>query len=181
MATDEYSLRTGTPDDFENSMAILTEAFADTEDPEVTEAERAIYEPERTVLVTYGDELAGNAGAFTRDLTVPGAVVPAAHVTMVAVRPTHRRRGVLTRMMRHQLADIAARGEAVALLWASEGRIYQRFGYGLAAQRLHLDISREVQLTDPPGLGEGRLREVAADDIPDVLPPLYERARAERV
>ena len=78
-----------------------------------------------------------HAAAFTRELTVPGASVPAAHVTMVGVAPTHRRRGLLTGLMRRQLREIRDAGrEPIAVLWASEGRIYPRFGYGLAAQRL---------------------------------------------
>ena len=33
-------------------------------------------------------------------------------------------------MMRRQLEDVNARGEPLAILWASEGAIYGRFGYG---------------------------------------------------
>ena len=35
--------------------------------------------------------------------------------------------------MRAQLDDVHARGEPIAALWASEGGIYGRFGYGLAS------------------------------------------------
>ena len=58
--------------------------------------------------------------------------MPAAGVTLVGVLPTHRRQGVLTRLMRAQLDDVRERGEPVAFLWASEGAIYGRFGYGMA-------------------------------------------------
>ena len=51
---------------------------------------------------------------------------------MVGVHPTHRRRGLLVRMMEEQLADVAARSEPLAVLTASETAIYGRFGYGLA-------------------------------------------------
>ena len=70
-------------------------------------------------------KIVGGAGAFTFDLSVPGGRVPAAGVTVVAVLPTHRRRGVLTAMMRAQLDDVHARGEPVAYLWASEAPIYR--------------------------------------------------------
>ena len=76
----------------------------------------------------------GGAGAFPFELTVPGAVVPTAGVTVVGTFPTHRRRGVLRAMMRAQLDDVHARGEPLALLWASEDTIYGRFGYGMASQ-----------------------------------------------
>jgi predicted acetyltransferase len=70
----------------------------------------------------------GGAGAFPFELTVPGAVVPTAGVTVVGTFPTHRRRGVLRAMMRAQLDDVHTRGEPLALLWASEDTIYGRFG-----------------------------------------------------
>ncbi|HEU5489701.1 MAG TPA: GNAT family N-acetyltransferase, partial [Gaiellaceae bacterium] len=46
--------------------------------------------------------IVGGAGAFPFELTVPGAVVPTAGVTVVGTFPTHRRRGVLRAMMRAQ-------------------------------------------------------------------------------
>src|SRR5579885_2874238 len=133
-----YELRAGTADDYDEIYRVVSMAFNDDPDDAERDDERTVFEPERSIVVTSGAELAGVAGAFTRDLAVPGAVLPAAHVTMVGVHPVHRRQGVLTRMMRHQLADVRARGEAVAVLWASEGKIYQRFGYGMAARRLGL-------------------------------------------
>ncbi len=57
-----------------------------------------------------GDRLMGGAGAFAFELTVPGGTVPCGGVTVVGVLPTHRRRGVLTAMMREQLDDLRRRG-----------------------------------------------------------------------
>ena len=57
----------------------------------------------------------------------------AAGITWVGVLPSHRRRGVLTELMRQQLDDVHERGEPLAILWASEPPIYGRFGYGIAA------------------------------------------------
>ena len=50
----------------------------------------------------------------------------------VTVLPTHRRRGVMSRMMRAQLDQMRERGEPLAALSASESLIYERFGYGIA-------------------------------------------------
>src|SRR5439155_12752985 len=78
---------------------------------------RQLFEPERTLVAVDGGEFIGTTLALTRNLSVPGAVVPAAHVTGVGVRATHRRRGVLSQLMRKQLREVP---EAIAVLWASE-------------------------------------------------------------
>ena len=78
-------------------------------------------------------QIVGGAGAFPFELTVPGGALPCAGVTVVGVLPTHRRRGLLRRMMGAQLDDVRERGEPIAALWASEETIYGRFGYGLAS------------------------------------------------
>ena len=80
---------------------------------------------------------------------MPGPdLLPAAGVTWVSVLPTYRRRGVVSSLMHRQLADVAARGEPLAVLWASESAIYSRFGYGRASWYLAFTIQRfEGRLT----------------------------------
>jgi predicted acetyltransferase len=51
--------------------------------------------------------------------------------------------------MRRQLADVHERGEPVAALWASEGAIYQRFGYGRGTQRSDRDRAAAAWLRPP--------------------------------
>ncbi|MEU3773344.1 GNAT family N-acetyltransferase [Streptomyces sp. NPDC032472] len=130
------------------------------ESPEERALYRSLTEPERSLGVWDGQSCVGSAGAFSFRLSVPGgALVPAAGVTMVGVAPTHRRRGVLTSMMRRQLDDIRAGGEPVAVLTASEPEIYGRFGYGTAAYALSVDIdTTRVRLEVPPGTDGVRLR-----------------------
>ena len=70
-------------------------------------------------------------------MTLPGGPRPVAGVTLVSVAPTHRRRGLLTEMMRRQLTELhEQQREPAAALWASEGGIYGRFGYGVAARQV---------------------------------------------
>jgi predicted acetyltransferase len=132
------------------------------------ETGRALFEPERALAVDDGDEVVATARALTRDLSVPGAVVPAAHVTGVGVRATHRRKGILSRLMTRQLQDAA---EAFAVLWASEPAIYGRFGYAPAAwgttYEIELPRVRPKRVEDP-----GRLREIPVDGAGTVLAPL---------
>ena len=102
------------------------------------------FEMERSLLaVTADGRPVGTAGAYSFELTLPGEiVVPVAGVTAVGVLPSHRRQGVLSAMMRHQLTDLRARGEFLSILLASEAVIYRRFGYGPATHTQKLTVAR---------------------------------------
>ncbi|MEV5823826.1 GNAT family N-acetyltransferase [Micromonospora haikouensis] len=166
---------------FDELARLFEIAFHTTLPAETREAERSIWEPQRSLLVFDGADLVASAGAYTRELTVPGAVVPAAHVTMVAVLPTHRRRGLLTRLMRRQLREVRDAGrEPVAVLWASEGRIYPRFGYGLAAQQLAVECTTTELRLPAPTAAEGRLRLDRPAARQAELARVYDRQRADR-
>src|SRR5215470_7715300 len=102
--------------------------------------------------------IVGGAGAFPFELTVPGGVVATAGVTVVGTFPTHRRRGVLRELMRAQLDDVHARGEPLALLWASEDTIYGRFGYGMTSVAASVSIPKEASAFARPLEREGTLR-----------------------
>lgn len=99
-------------------------------------------EMDRNLLAMTADgRPVGTAGAYSFALTLPGeTLVPAAGVTAVGVLPTHRRQGVLSAMMRHQLAELRARGEFLSVLLASEAPIYGRFGYGPATYTQRLTV-----------------------------------------
>ncbi|MEU8773882.1 GNAT family N-acetyltransferase [Streptomyces sp. NPDC048606] len=130
------------------------------ESPEERALYRSLTEPERSLGVWDGETCVGSAGAFSFRLSVPGgALVPAAGVTMVGVAPTHRRRGVLTSLMRRQLDDVRAGGEPLAVLTASEPEIYGRFGYGIGAYGMSFDVdTTRVRLSVPPGTDAVRMR-----------------------
>ncbi|MFC7220247.1 GNAT family N-acetyltransferase [Streptomyces polyrhachis] len=124
---------------------------------------RSVNEPERSIAAFDGGHIVGTAGAFSFRMAVPGgAVVPVAGVTCVGVEPTHRRRGVLTAMMRRQLDDVRRRGEALSVLLASEPQIYPRFGYGVGCSTLRAEVdTARVGLRMPAGAE--RIRLVRAD------------------
>ncbi|MDT0269191.1 GNAT family N-acetyltransferase [Streptomyces sp. DSM 44915] len=106
-------------------------------------------------------QVVGTYGEFALGLTVPGgAVLEAGGVTMVSVAGTHRRRGLLRRMMARGLAAARERGDVLSVLTAAEPGIYGRFGYGVAARSLSAELDkRQVGLVNlPPGTDEVRLR-----------------------
>jgi predicted acetyltransferase len=110
---------------------------------------------DRSLAAFDGGTPVGTAAAYSFQLTVPGLQsVPAAGVTWVSVLPSHRRRGVLSSLMRRQLADVRDRGEPLAVLWASESVIYPRYGYGRAMWHADFTLYR----------GEGALAKTAPAD-----------------
>ncbi|WP_310714024.1 GNAT family N-acetyltransferase [Streptomyces lydicus] len=93
--------------------------------------------------VTADGRPVGTAGAYSFELTLPGEILaPTSGVSFVGVLPSHRRQGVLSAMMRHQLAELRARGEFLSVLMASEFPIYGRFGYGPATYTQRLTVPR---------------------------------------
>ena len=141
---------------------------------------------------TYGARLAQADGSArvagiysvrSGEAVVPGgASVPCSGLTWVGVHPRDRRRGVLTALMRHHLADVAARGEPFSLLYAAEATIYGRFGYGTAASSAVLTLPRGPAWRDVPGSDDLVVDVDRADARPwaATLAGCYERGRRLR-
>ncbi|MCX5406261.1 GNAT family N-acetyltransferase [Streptomyces sp. NBC_00335] len=120
--------------------------------------------------------------SFPQELTVPGGgFVPSSAVTSVTVLPTHRRQGLLTRMMAAELAAAHARGDVVSTLIAAEYPIYGRYGYGPATSVAEWEIDVPRTGLDPraavPGDG-GRIDLVDEAEVRELGPALHERLRA---
>ena len=147
------------------------------EPPEQRELEERLTEHERSIGIWDGPDVVATAGAYSFRLAVPGgALVPAAGVTMVSVAATHRRRGLLTQMMRRQLDDVRALGEPLAVLTASEPVIYGRYGYGAATRQMSLTIDTDrVRLTVPDGTDEVKLRHARPDEATAACESVFDR------
>ena len=164
-------------DEFLDAVGAISHYFGAERSPERAERFSRLLLQERMHAAFDGDRIVGGAGAFSFQLTVPGGPVPCAGVTVVGVLPTHRRRGVLTALMRAQLEDIRERGEPIAALWASEEPIYRRFGYGLAS------LAGEIELASGySGLREGpdpsaSSRLISLEEAKVQIPPIYDRVR----
>lgn len=167
------------PEDFETFANAGATAFGSAVADHIDE-ERHIMEFDRTLAAFDGEEIVSTAGIFSLQLTVPGAVVPAAGVTWVSVKPTHRRQGVLTRMMRRQLEDVRDRGEPLAILWASESLIYGRFGYGVATLGAEFEIERPWAKIAHGARGSGKLSLVSRDQALAAWPAVYAAVAAEQ-
>lgn len=175
MSTEIRSLAEG---EFRPWLRTIESAFGDEPNEQALDANEHIYEMDRVLVAADHGHIVGGAGAFTFRLTVPGGEIGAAGVTAVGVVPTHRRRGTLTALMRRQLEDVRARGEPVAILWASEGSIYQRFGYGLASLAGTLRIAQSRATFREHREPEGTLRLVEMEEALRTFPPIYDAVRA---
>ena len=143
--------------------------------------EELTYEDSRSFGALDEGVWVGGSGAYTFDVTVPGgAQVAASGVTMVGVAPTHRRRGILTTMMRWLHDDAVRRGEPLAVLTASEASIYRRFGYGVATDDARITVPSRAVVFDPPLHDDGRFRRLDPHQGTAVLEAVYEQVRLRR-
>jgi predicted acetyltransferase len=168
---------TANVEEFTDAVGAISHYFGSPRDLERAERFSRVLPLERMHAAVDDGRIVGGAGAFPFQLSVPGAVVPCGGVTVVGVLPTHRRRRVLTEMMRTQLEDIRDRGEPIAALWASEEVIYRRFGYGLASAMGEMELARGYSaLREPPDpAARGRL--ITLEEARELVPPIYDRVR----
>jgi predicted acetyltransferase len=140
-----------------------------------------LLEPGRTVGAFVDGQLVGTADAVTSGLTLPGgAVVGHAAVTHIGVLPSFTRKGIATELIHHQLRDIAARGEVVATLRASEATIYERYGYGVASSTQSVEVQTARAALRPDVGAGGPVRLIDAAQAWDLLPRIYAESRSSR-
>jgi predicted acetyltransferase len=124
-----------------------------------------------------GRQVVGTAGIFSYQMAVPGGSLACGGVTRVGVAATHRRRGLLTAMMRRQLDDMHQRGEPLAALYASEAPIYGRFGYGLATYMAEIEIPRSHAAFLEPRSIAGRVVMVDVPAAVDAFTQVWSQAQ----
>jgi predicted acetyltransferase len=142
------------------------------------ENERHVLELDRVFGAFEGETPVGLSGAYTFRMTTPGGEVGAAGVTLIGVLPTHRRRGILRLMMTRLFEQARERGEPVAVLWASEAAIYQRFGYGIGTLQTEIEAQRDKIVFARPVESNGRVRIVERDEAVELFAPIFEARRA---
>ncbi|WP_181765282.1 GNAT family N-acetyltransferase [Streptomyces albidus (ex Kaewkla and Franco 2022)] len=154
--------------------------------PEVTDEAVAVLGRDIELARTQGafddGRCVGTFRTTPQQMTVPGgASLPSCAVTNVTVSPTHRRRGLLTRMMGEALVEAKGRGDAFASLIAAEYPIYGRYGFGPAAWTAEWEVEVARTGLDPrhSGPADGRVDFADADEIRDIGPSLHERYRAQ--
>jgi predicted acetyltransferase len=162
-------------EELRSALAPMWHYFSLAPADEVVQHFARLMTPERALTARDGTEVVGGAGAFPFQLTVPGGRVRAAGVSIVGVMPTHRRRGVMTQMIGRILEDCRNRAEPVAYLWATDDRLYGRFGFGLASLAAEIDLPRERSTFARSVETRARADILALPDAEARLAPVYER------
>lgn len=176
----EITVRSITDNDVEESLRVIGRAFGHPGDESVVPTRVASLNQGRGVAAFDGGNIVGFSIAYLLGMDVPGGIVGTNLLDSVAVQPTHRRRGVLTRLMDHQLRDFHERGEVLSGLGASESAIYGRYGYGVASLQVDYSISRHQAAFASPRSPEGTFRFVDKQEARERFPAAAERACAGR-
>lgn len=157
----------------------------DDEFPRRVERWRREWLPERTWGVRSNGRWVGTLATEPRTVTVPGrrgdtVDVEADALTGVTVAATHRRRGLLTRMIAPALQQAKDRGDPFSVLIAAEWPIYGRFGYApatLAANHTYYPRRRNASVLPIEG---GTVRQVTPAELGALAPAIFDQARRRR-
>lgn len=156
--------------------------YEDESDADLDYWVKLIRDPEldfRGWVVRDGETLVANYGIYSMNIAMPGGGrMPMAGVTAVGVSQTHRRRGLLNRMMAAGLDDATERGEPVAMLFASESVIYGRYGFGVVAPTVGYRIDRGVRFLDP--VDTSMVQAATPDEALAQWPAILESVRDRR-
>jgi len=146
--------------------------FANNDTSDV-EHELATTQPDWTMCAFVDGKLVSTMGTFPFTVRLNGAPMAMGGVTAVGTLPEQRRKGLLRKVMTQGLETMRDRGQSCAILWASMGAIYQRFGYGLASTHVSYRFDpRFAQLaTDLPSSGSVSLE--PQDDAYPIIKRVY--------
>jgi predicted acetyltransferase len=174
----DLTIRTASIEDFPEIAAVDGAAFGEQfTDEELSDA-LTLIDPARFLVAVDGERIVGATGDYPFTMTVPGGTLDVPGVTWVAVDPTYRRRGILRELMHRQLHNFADAGVAAAILTASEGGIYGRFGYGPASDVRKTVIDRRRAAFAAPA-DTGTVERVSSARARELLPDIHRRWRAQ--
>ena len=161
---------------------LMQYAFAD-ENPNTEQKEDENpdpLQPQWSLCAFDGDQMVASSGAFPFKVRFNGATMAAAGVTAVGTNPGYRRQGLVRELMTRILHQEHEKGVPVAILWASMGAIYQRFGYGLATTHLNYDIDVRYTRFQHGDAPNGYTRLLEKEEAMPVVTELYRQFSGQR-
>ncbi|MEE8337777.1 MAG: GNAT family N-acetyltransferase [Dehalococcoidia bacterium] len=163
-------IRALTADEMPELQKLGSYAFANNED--APENEQTL-QPEWTLCAFVDGRLAASHAAYPFRMRFNGAAANAAGVTAVSTYPEFRRRGLLRQIMEQAFPQQREQGQSVAILWASMGAIYQRFGYGLGSTRVRYEIDPRYAAFEDGEPPAGSVSLMALDDAREIMERIY--------
>lgn len=155
--------------------------YASVLSSEGVEARRPLLDETRSLGVFEDGALIGTGDAISLQLTLPGhGSIAAAGLASISILPTHRRRGLFTELLRRQIEEARAEGEAVAILFASEGGIYGQFGFGVATFQAAIRLA-SLRAAFGAAVDLSGLRMVERGSALELLQAIAERATSAQV
>jgi predicted acetyltransferase len=136
-------IRTCKEEEFAAAVGTIFQYFGEEPKENLLANFRRVLPVERVHAAFDGGEVVGSTSSYPFEMTIPGGPVPTAGITLVGVRPTHRRQGILSKLMKQLLEGAHERGEPLAALWVAEETIYGRFGCGIGSIGCEIRIDRE--------------------------------------
>jgi predicted acetyltransferase len=157
-------------------------AFGVSCTPEQIEERRRMNELGRFRIAVDDRQIVGVAGSYALEVTLPGgSTVPMGGVTWVSTAATHRRQGLMRRVVGAVHDDIDARGEPVASLYAAEGGIYEHLDYGIATQVRVTSIDpRLTRIRAAYRSPAAAVRFVDGGDVVPAVSAIWDRFRKQR-
>ena len=136
--------------------------------------------PEYTLCVFKDGKIATTYIADPFAMSFNGNEAPVVMIDAVSTLPIYRRRGYLRKLVTNHFERLHEHGEqSMAILWAGQAAIYQRYGYAVVSTRNAYNIEpRYLKFTLAQSV-PGAFREVGDDEF-GLIVELYQSFRAER-
>lgn len=176
----ELDIRYITEDEVLASHKTVSRAFGSHGDESMVPLMADALKDGRGLAAFEGNDIVGFAIAYPLEMSVEGRMLPTTLVDSVAVPPTHRRRGILNKLMDFHLRDFHERGETLSCLGASESSIYGRYGYGVGSVQVDFSIDRHNTALAHGVTPAGSCRFVDKLEAMSLFPEVSERACSNR-
>jgi predicted acetyltransferase len=175
-------IRIPTYDDWPGVCRADARAFGVSFTPEQIEERRRLHELDRFRMAVDDGQIVAVAGSYAMQVTLPGgSTVPMGGVTWVSTAATHRRQGLMRRVVGAVHDDIDARAEPVASLYAAEGGIYEHLDYGVSTQvRVTGVNTRLTRIREAYRVPAGSVRFLEGADVVPVVAAIWDRFRRQR-
>jgi predicted acetyltransferase len=173
----DLEIRAVDEQEWDTLLRMMSLSFGENVDPKEAALARKVNEFDRTIAAYDDGAMVGSGSIASLEISVPGGTAPVAGVTSIGVLPTHRRRGVMTAVLRRQFEDVHDGREALASLYASEGAIYQRFGYGMGVPMAAFNIDRRRTAFVRSHQPRGEIHLLQPAEAMNAVRDIYERGR----